>query len=155
MVNIEEIDFRTLDEFPIKWRWTDSRWNKLPEEALKNIQPFTDKKARELLQYSLEFGDHRGLSEPHFENVSRIDASGDSLEIKQWLLKHFSDKNQKVIVSWNHHHAVLIRWDIFCDYWNDICYPASDDVTVWNLSEDWALMYLHDEEFVFGIRRKQ
>ena len=53
MVNIEETDFRTLDEFPIKWRWTDSRWIKLPEAALKNIQPFTDKKARGLLHIHL------------------------------------------------------------------------------------------------------
>ena len=44
MVNIEETDFRTLDEFPIKWWWTDSRWIKLSEATLKNIQPFTDKK---------------------------------------------------------------------------------------------------------------
>jgi hypothetical protein len=72
MVNIEETDFRTLDEFPIKWRWTDSRWIELPEAALKNIQPFTDKKARGILQYSLEFGDHRGLSEPHFEKFPEL-----------------------------------------------------------------------------------
>jgi len=155
MLNIKETDFRTLDEFPLKWRWTDSRWNKLPKDALKTIQPFTDEKAFELLQYSLGFCNNTGLSEQYFANIFRIDASGDLLENKQWLLNHSSDKNQMVIVSWNHHHAVLVRRDIFCDYWNDFCYPASDDVTVWNLSEEWALMYLHDEEFVFGTRRKQ
>jgi hypothetical protein len=152
MINIKQADFRPLDEFPLKWQWTDSRWNKLPTDALNAIQPFTDEKAREFLQYSLEFSDYTGLFESHFDNISRIDAPADSPEIYQQLLNLSPDKNQMVIVSWDHDHAVLVRWAVFCKYWDDFCYPASDDVTIWPLSEEWALMYLHHEEFVFGER---
>ena len=153
MIRIEDSDFRPLEEFPLKWRWTDSRWNKLPPDALNFIRPFTDEKARDLLQYSLMFSNHTGLFESHFENISRIVAPDDSSKVRQWLLDHAPDKNQMVIVSWDHHHAVLVRWDVVCDYWDDFCYPASDEVTVWPQSEEWALMYLHHEEFVFGIWR--
>lgn len=155
MLKIEDKDFRSLNDFPLKWRWTDERWNKLPENALNTIQPFTDEKARELLKYSLEFGDYKGLSASSFENVSRIDASGDPAQIKYWLQNQFSDKNQDVIVSWNDHHAVSVRLDVFCKYWNDFCYPASDDLIVWGFEEDWVLMYLHDEEFIFGKKRRK
>src|SRR5687768_10682487 len=106
MINIEETDFRTLEEFPIKWRWTDSRWNKLPEDALKTIMPFTEAKAHELSQHSLEYRNYAGLSESVFENISQIDASGDLFEVKQWLLNYCSDENQMVIVSWDQYHAV-------------------------------------------------
>ena len=64
MFEIEENDFRSLDSFPLKWRWTDSRWNKLPDDALKTIQPLVETKARELCQYSLQFENQSGLIEP-------------------------------------------------------------------------------------------
>lgn len=153
MTSVEQSDFGSLDEFPLRWRWTDPRWNELPDDALKAIQPFTDGKARELLQYSLGFSNASGLFESHFEHISRIDAPADSPVVHQWLLDRSQDKDQMVIVSWDHHHAALVRWDVFCEYWDDFCYPASDCVTIWPLSEKWALMYLHHGEFIFGVRR--
>ena len=153
MTQIEDSDFQPLDEFPLKWRWTDPRWNELPADALKAIRPFSDGKARELLQHSLAFSNASGLFESHFDRISSIDAPADSTQVRQWLLDRSPDQDQMVIVSWDHHHAVLVRWDVFCEYWDDFCYPASDDVTVWPPSEEWALMYLHSEEFVFGVRR--
>ncbi len=154
MIDIGESDFRPLNEFPLRWRWTDPRWNELPTEALAAIQPFTDRKARELLQYSLAFTNATGLFESQFENVPHLDTRVDSAEVRQWLLEHSPDKNQMVIVSWDHHHAVLVRWGVFCEYWDDFCYPAFDCVTIWPLSEDWALIYLHHEEFIFGKWRR-
>lgn len=153
MVQIEESDFRSLDEFPLKWRWTEPRWNVLPADALKAIRPFSDEKARELLQDSLAFSNEAGLIESNFDSLSSIVAPTDSMEVRQWLLERSTDKHQKVIVSWDHNHAALVRWDVFCEYWDDFCYPASDCVTVWPLYEEWALIYLKHEEFIFGVRR--
>lgn len=152
MTQIAESDFRPMDDFPLKCRWTDPRWNELPAYALEAIQPFSDGKARELLQHSLAFSDASGLFESHFERISSIDAPVGSTEVRQWLLARSPVKEQMVIVSWDQHHAALVRWDVFYEYWDDFCYPASDDVTVWPPSEEWALMYLHNEEFVFGVR---
>ncbi|HEY9286212.1 MAG TPA: hypothetical protein VIP46_22360 [Pyrinomonadaceae bacterium] len=152
-MQIEDTDFQPLDEFPLKWRWTDSRWNELPADALLTIQPVAESKARELLQYSLTFSDASGLFETQFEQISRVEAPANSPSVREWLLARSTDPNQMVIVSWDHHHAALVRWAVFCEYWDDFCYPASDDVTVWPPSEEWVLMYLHDEEFVFGKRR--
>lgn len=152
-VKIHEADFRPLSEFPLKWRWTDSRWNKLPNSDLKSIRPFTDEKALELLQYSQKFSDHTGLLDSHFDNVASIDTSTYSPKISKWLLDHFPNGDEMVIVSWDHRHAAMVLWRVFCNYWDDFCYPASDDVAIWPISEEWALMYLHTEQFVFGVRR--
>ena len=152
MMKIEDHDFRPLNEFPLKWRWTDSHWHELPDEALETIQPFTEDKSHELLQYSLTFSNALGLFESPFENISRTPAPANSSEVRQWLLDRSDNKIETVIVSWDEHNAVLVRWDVFCEYWDDFCYPVSDCVTIWPPSEQWAVMYLHHEEFVFGVR---
>ncbi|HEX8279700.1 MAG TPA: hypothetical protein VF540_13440 [Segetibacter sp.] len=152
MISFEDSDFRSIDKLPIKWRWTDSRWNKLPDDALKSIQPLVETKASELCQYSLCFHNQSGLNESLFENIKQVDASGEASEIKQWLLGCSSNLNQKVIVSWNNENAVLVQWKVFCEFWDDFCYPSSDDVAIFPLTEEWMLFYGHKEVFVFGKR---
>src|SRR5215210_219501 len=101
MINIEETDFRSIDSFPLKWRWTDSRWNKLPDDALNSIQPLSKAKSRELCQYSLAFSNQSGLIESLFDGVAQIDTSNGSPEIRQWLLELSPDLDQTVVVSWD------------------------------------------------------
>lgn len=113
MTEIDSSDFRRLNEFPLKWRWTDSRWNKLPNDALDAIQPLSESKASEMCQYSLGFTDHNGLIESLFDRVSQIGVSDESPEIQHWLLAHAPDLNQTVVVSWNNDLAALVRWEVF------------------------------------------
>ena len=153
MIDIEESDFRSIDSFPLKWRWTDSRWNKLSNDALDFIQPLSESKSRELCQYSLRFSNHSGLIESLFEHISQIETSDESPEIRQWLLDRSSDLNQTVVVSWDNELAALASWRVFCEYWNDFCYPSSDDVAIFPLSGEWMLFYSHDEYFIYGEMR--
>jgi len=153
MIDIEESDFRSVDSFPLKWRWTDSRWNKLSDEALNSIRPLSESKSRELCQYSLRFSNQSGLIESLFENISWIAASEDSLEIRQWLLDRSSDLNQMVVVSWDNELAALVSWKVFCECWDDFCYPSSDDVAIFPLYGEWILFYSHDECFIYGEMR--
>jgi len=150
MPQIEDTDFRSLDSFPLKWRWDDFQWNRFPNEVLNTIRPLSESKARELCQYSLGCTNQSGLVESLFERISQIDTSEDSPAIRQWLLECSTDLNQAVAVSWDHDLAILVRWEVFCDYWKDFCYPSADDVAVFPLSGKWMLFYSHDEYFTFG-----
>lgn len=152
MISFEDADFRPLSELPIKWRWTDSRWNKLPKNDLETIKPLTETKARQLCQNSLSLLNQSGLNESLFENIKQVDASGETSELQKWLLSCSSNSNQTVIVSWDNTKAALVQWKVFCEYWDDFCYPASDDVAIFPLSEEWMLFYGHSEYFVFGKR---
>jgi hypothetical protein len=155
MLEIEENDFSPIDSFPLKWRWTDSQWNKFPDKTLNKIQPLSEIKAHELSQHSKQFYDFEtGLAESLFENIKQINASGGVEEIQCWLSAQSSDSNQTVIVSWDDRLAALIEWKVFCEYWDDFCYPASDDVAIFPFSEEWTLLYSHEEYFIFGKRRK-
>ena len=55
-----------------------------------------------------------------------------------------------VIVSWDRDTALATDWAFFVARWGDFCYPASDDVTIWSLADDWTLSYRHYEVFQFG-----
>ena len=152
MIEIAESDFSSIDSFPLKWRWTDSRWNKLPLADLNEIKPLIETKADELCQHSLQFCNQSGLKTSLFEQIEEVNTSLAEEEIiQQWLLNCSPNLNQSVIVSWDNNRAVLVNWKVFCKYWDDFCYPASDDVEIFPLTEEWMLSYSHSEYFIFGI----
>ena len=157
MLKIENTDIQSLADFPLSWRWTDPKWNQLPEAALQRISPLTRAKAKELWRIEGHFVLSDGPRVNMFECSPWIDASVDTADafekVRDWLLGHFSDREQQVIVSWDKDTAVVASWGVFCDYWDDFCYPASDDVSVFPVSFDWVLFYQHGERFVFGKKR--
>jgi hypothetical protein len=153
MIPLTDTDFQPLEQFALKWRWIDSRWKQLPEAALSQIFPLITAKARELSQRTDGYADKYRLSEKIFEEVLRINAKGEVQGVRDWLLRQVPDQGLLVIVSWEPGVAVLVRWSIFCDYWNTFCYPASDDVFVYSLSEEWVVFWAHEEFFSFGRRR--
>jgi len=89
-----------------------------------------------------------------FEHIEQVDASGEVEEIQRWLFTCSSDSNQTVIVSWDNNLAALVKWKVFCEFWDDFCYPSSDDVAIFPLSEEWMLFYSHSECFDFGKRQE-
>ncbi|MDQ3820276.1 MAG: DUF2947 domain-containing protein [Acidobacteriota bacterium] len=156
MLKFTDTNFQSIDSFSLSWRWTDERWNKLPEDVLAKIKPFTQSKAKELWRISGHYVLPNGPRANLFECSPWIDASVDvpnaEQKIRDWLLTQFSGRDREIIVSWDQATAVLTRWDVFCDYWDDFCYPASDDVTVFPPSIQWVLFYQHGERFIFGER---
>jgi hypothetical protein len=156
MLKIEDTDFQPPSTFSLNWRWTDSRWNELPESDLRQIKPLTKIKAKEfwriLGHYVLSNGPRINIFECSEWVDATLDVPGAFEKIRSWLLNHLSERDESVIVSWDKDTAVLTNWGIFCDYWDDFCYPSSDDVTVFPLSIGWVLFYDHFERFVFGSR---
>ena len=153
MIELTDTDFQPLEQFRLKWRWTDPKWNQLPEDALSQIRPLTKEKAQEFWQRNHGYIDASGLSDKMFESVLRFDARWEIQKVCDWLLQQVSDRGLLVIASWESGVAVLVSWDVFCDYWNDFCYPSGDDVLVWPLSGEWAMFWYHEEMFFFGRRR--
>jgi len=156
MLRFVNSDFQPLDTFSLNWRWTDERWNKLPDSAVARIRPFTEAKAKELWRIAGHYALSDGPRVNLFECTPWVDASvnipNTETKIRRWLNEHFSDTDSDVIVSWDQATAVLTNWGVFCDYWDDFCYPASDDVTLFPPSINWLLFYQHGERFVFGKR---
>src|SRR5258708_2553114 len=150
-MTFEEADFISLDDFSLKWRWTDKTWNELPKDDLKTIRPTVSEKAKELCEHSLKYFSHYGLSANCFINVALFETSTrEKEEVANWLRSKLGNNDEELVVCWDMKTAAIVGKDVFVKYWDDFCYPASDDVSIFPLDLEWMLGYFHDEYFEFG-----
>jgi hypothetical protein len=153
MGNLSASDFQSMDQFPLKWRWTDPRWNELPPERLLRIRPLVASKAKEIHGRGMAFFHALKRRRDLFSHISEHDDSGSvgPETARQWLSGLPAAEGPAVLVYWDLGTAAVTDWATFCEYWDDFCYPMSD-VIVWPITEEWALHYHHDERFTFGAR---
>jgi len=141
-----------IRDFPLAWRWTDKRYAVLPETVLAQMKPLEPKQANEIFTFSLGYTGEEGLDKNQF-NISAIRTDRISKEEgSRWLNQQQSDPSILVTLSWQPDTAIETNWGIFSTYWTEFCYPASDDLLVWSDSNEWVLLYHHEEEFQFGAR---
>src|SRR5262245_4064920 len=66
-------DFQSMDQFPLRWRWTDPKWNELPPERLSRILPLTASKAKEFHERGMAFFHALNLRHDLFSQISKHD----------------------------------------------------------------------------------
>jgi len=86
-----------------------------------------------------------------FDSLQKHDASQPS---SSFLASLGIDDSTLVFLSWDPNVALRTPWGIFRDYWDDFCYPASDDLTITPADDSWLLFYFHEEMFEFGKRKQ-
>jgi hypothetical protein len=156
---IDASDFIPLQDFSFRYRWPEPRYNVLPPSALAAIHPLTAAKAREIHRLALPY--RRSLADTpvgvipeHFGGVATAFSTfRDESSVPARLQALVPNDEQSVVASWDDRTAVLTAWWVFRTYWDDFCYPSSDDVTVIPHSGDWLLWYDHEERFLFGHLR--
>ena len=111
----------TVQEFPLAWRWTQPSHSVLPPEVLGDIRP-------------LSAADAAGTCVPapngRASALSHAASDTDTEEVSRWLRGVQPDLRARVYVRWSQELAVETSWAILTEYWDDFCYPSSDDVTV-------------------------
>lgn len=129
-----------VQEFPLAWRWTDSRYAVLSESVMSQLQPLGPQEARLARERARSFQHDSSITHP--ADVSDEDGCA-------WLREQHRGLSDIVTVSWSPDCALRTSWQIFTEHWSDFCYPSSDDVSVWPDSERWVLFYHHEEQFEF------
>lgn len=101
----------------------------------------------ELHPFSIESANEIADSIPAEKSngVIRFSALDDQLPM-QWL-KGIRLTPQRVTISWDRDRALNLPWSIFCEYWDDFCYPSSDDVDVFLENGKCFLRWTHYEVF--------
>lgn len=153
-IPLGEADMVPLTSHCLARRWTDPNFNVLPESDVARIRPLSPAKARLVWDTLGQLLDPKGqcLSPALFSEVHSTGAAGDPGEVRKWLSSHLPPRAGDVAVSWQPAEAVVTPAEVFCRYWDEFCYPGSDDVTVWSLNDDWAVLYDHEEHLSFGKR---
>jgi hypothetical protein len=131
-----------IEEFPLAWRWTNASHAVLSAEILASLIPLPVRDADQL--YS------RG--ERLFQgNVSAIThlAFEDAEGTRAWLASLPMPRDGRVFIAWNRETAIALPWSTFVTYWDDFCYPSSDDAFVFPAQGNSALAWNHEESFAF------
>ncbi len=140
-----------LRQHKLAWRWTDSRYAVLPEHVLNRLLPVNEAEAQLLHQHAMAHLGKDALS-PEFTSVSVGTVRFSSEEGARWLTQQNPLSDTDVVLSWDSTTAIKMSWKLFVEYWQEFCYPVSDDLVVLPALENWVLLYHHEEEFHFGRR---
>jgi hypothetical protein len=141
-----------IRQHKLAWRWTDSRYAVLPEHVLSELRPIDEVEAKTLYDLTLSYLDTDALS-PEFNSTMVSTERLSAQEGSQWLARQRSPSKTEVVLSWDPTVALRTSWALFVEYWQEFCYPASDDLVVFPSAGDWVLLYHHEEEFHFGVRK--
>jgi hypothetical protein len=132
-----------IEEFPLAWRWTQASHAVLPPDVLGSLAPLQGHDADRLYL--------RG--EKIFRRHAAAPATHQVLEgpepTRAWLKTLPIFSSAQVFVVWNRKTAISLPWQTFIAYWDDFCYPSSDDAFVFPEEGTSALAWNHYEVFEF------
>ena len=155
---ISELTHRSMNEFPLKWRFTDPKYRVLPEAHLAQIRPLDVDSSKRLWRYILDSDLHAEdpFREGFFQSVESIsigDSHGNDDEdsrVRKWLYRCALPFDKRVLLCWQPDCAIETTWKMLVKYWTDFYYPVSDDLTVCDESLQSVLLFHHAETVFFG-----
>jgi hypothetical protein len=133
-----------LEEFPLAWRFTSARHALPPAETAARLMPLDRRTAAQIANEAIDRDTEASRTPLSFRTDEAPGA------VRRWLLELPVDASAVVVLSWNRATALVTDWTTFVAHWDDFCYPASDDVTIWSPNGAWTLSYRHYEVFQFG-----
>lgn len=139
------IDF---EQFDLSWRWDEQHNPNISREEKQLIVPYSEEESKRLNKIIGYFEVESNLRND-YEEFDWISASIDTEEniqkVRELLSTHFSGCSTEIIVSWNRRTCISTKKEIFFKFWDDFCYPSSDDVTVISTDTGIVLSYNHIE----------
>lgn len=142
-----------MENFKLKWRFTNSLWNKLPERNVHQIIPLSNIGANEISKIIKK--EKTSLNIPFTHDYFRVIDKAKILSnnekiIENWLLARAISPQQEIILYWDDETAVITNWKTFVEYFDDFFYGGSDDLEVFSETLDWMLLCFHEDELYFG-----
>jgi len=145
-----------MDDFQLKWRFTEEKYDKLPDQHLGQLKPLDNEAAMFLWDYIAKTNLHNNI--PFKGGFYRtIDKArildGNEKEIRKWLYHRGLPFNKPVFLSWDQENAMIVPWKLLIKYYDSFYYGGSDDLTIIDQSLNWALLFFHEDEIYFGTNK--
>lgn len=145
-----------MNEFSLRWRFTDPKYCMLPAAELEKIKPLDALSARRILDLRSHWSPMPPSPCTGFSHVVSRPIEGYGAEevarVHEWLFLRGVPLKQEVFASWSSHEAAMTTWETLAKYWNAFWYPSSDDFLVFDASLEWALFISHEEQAFFGSK---
>ena len=161
MVTLENIEQHTIpfDQFELKWRFTEEKYNVLPPHHLEQIRPLDKPASKMLNDLTNARLDARFLLDPsqfkYIDSAHVPDGFESELTVKKWLYRRGLPFDREVYVSWHPDYAAITTWKMIVKYWSDFWYSTSDDLVVVDKSLNWALAIFHWGYMQFGTNAER
>jgi hypothetical protein len=140
-----------MDDFVLKWRFTEEKYDKLPDDHLNQLNPLDRQGATFLWNYISDKRLHENtpFRKDLFKVIDKAKILQDNQpEIKKWLYQRGFPFDKQVYLSWQPEEAIIVPWKLFVKYFDSFYY--SDDLTIIDQSLNWALLFYHEDEIYFG-----
>jgi hypothetical protein len=157
------VDFSNIDDhiipmtvFRLKSRFTDEKYDKIPDEHLNQLKPLDKEASNYLWDYisQTSLHDETPFKKDFFRTIDKAKISeGNEKEVKKWLYHRGLPFDKSVYLSWQPNDAMIVPWKILIKYFDSFYYGTSDDLTVIDQSLTWALLFYHEDEIYFGTNR--
>jgi hypothetical protein len=161
---LKKMDFKTIDrhiipmdDFSIKWRFTEEKYDMLPDEHLQEIKPFDSKASLFLHDFIMKttLHDQIPFKKNFFKTIDTIYRTDDNEpEIKKWLYHRGLSFDKTVYLTWDPQTSLKTKWKYVVKYWDSFFYSSSDDLTVFDESLNWALLFTHHDDLYWGTNKK-
>ena len=144
-----------MDDFQMKWRFTEKEYSILPNQALDLLKPLDSEASNFLWSYILKANlhDDTPFKKGFFRTIdnARI-LENNEKDIMKWLYNRGLPNDKLVYLSWRPTEAMIVPWKLLIKYFDSFYYSSSDDLTVIDQSLNWALLFYHDDEIYFGTK---
>lgn len=143
----------SMDKFRMNWRFTDPKYDVLPDIHLNQIKPLDDKAAKFLWDYILFNNLHNDtpFTKGFFRTIDKVLITEDNNnDIKKWLYQRALPFDKDVFLSYQPDTAIIAPWKIVIKYFDSFQYQYSDDLTIIDQSLNWALLFFHEGRVYFG-----
>jgi hypothetical protein len=152
-----EVTTIPMEQFPLRWRLTDPKYRVLPPAHVEQIKPLDRASAKRLLEMTQPWYREQPFTQGFFADVvstpiSRRDGDEEIRRVRKWLYQRGVPFQHPVFLSWSDTEAAMTTWKMVVKYWDDLWYPGSDDLAVFDESLSWALFLWHEEEAFFASR---
>lgn len=146
-----------MDSFRLKCRFTDPSNFLMPNEHLSQLIPLDSQMSKYLWDFIIDSEIHQDVpfKRGFFRTVDTIKAIDKSeSEIRKWLYQRGLPFQKIVYLSYQPDIAIAVPWKILIKYYSEFYYPMADDLTVFDDSLNWALLFHYEERFFFGSNEK-
>ena len=148
-----------MEQFALKWRFTDPRYRALPPAHLEQVRPLSSESSLQLWELTLPLYQDLPFTPGLFRGVEsvRLDNADPSAirAVRKWLFGRGVPFKSAVYLSYQPEWAIATTWKMVVKYWDDFWYPGSDDLRVVDESLSWALLFWHESVAFFGDNRNR
>jgi hypothetical protein len=156
-----EIDYNEiipLKDFELNWRWKKTHNPNISDYEKIQIEPVSEIESKRLNKVIDYFEVEDNLRKDFIDNdwISATCDKEENIELFRNKLTSILDPwPENVIVTWNRRTTLKTTKELFLKYWDDFCYPSSDDVTIISEDTNWIMFYNHIEVAKIWTRKKR